>query len=423
MILSAPVLNERDAKKARAAIARARVAQAADALLRAAQAGLSHKVVEAHRKALSTFESALGRAVEDYEQAKAGSWAAFQDRVRTDPGLALVVARIARGMSQAGLAERLGMREQQVQRYEADRYRSISLGNYRRIAAILGVQLEASVRDREPVDWLGSTSREQIQGPQADKVAAHAVANGWVAPSTVNPIEAVLELIDDADENNVRAALLRTGLGTASWGDDLALAAWRARVASVARSTPIDADFDPFDVSWIAELVRLSVLPDGPAKALDLVRSRGIKIVIERQLPGLKLDGAAFVVDGVPVVALTLRYDRIDYFWYTLLHELGHVFLHHQCGLASGFVDNLDEGDLDEVESEANDFAASALVPPEAWRLSPARIAKSEAPIEQLAKSLGIHPAIIFGKIRHERSDYSLFSKRLGSGEVRKLFL
>ena len=37
---------------------------------------------------------------------------------------------------------------------------------------------------------------------------------------------------------------------------------------------------------------------------------------------------------GCPVIGLTLRYDRLDNFWFVLLHELGHVFLHLMHGAA-----------------------------------------------------------------------------------------
>jgi len=57
------------------------------------------------------------------------------------------------------------------------------------------------------------------------------------------------------------------------------------------------------------------------------------------------------------------------------------------------------------------------------WKRSPARIAKTVAPIEALAKQLGIHPAIVFGRIRKERNDYAIFANKIGQGTVqRQLF-
>ena len=57
---------------------------------------------------------------------------------------------------------------------------------------------------------------------------------------------------------------------------------------------------------------------------------------IARHLPGTYLDGAAMLsAFSQPVVALTLRYDRLDNFWFVLFHELAHVFLHLRRGCAS----------------------------------------------------------------------------------------
>jgi HTH-type transcriptional regulator/antitoxin HigA len=157
---------------------------------------------------------------------------------------------------------------------------------------------------------------------------------------------------------------------------------------------------------------------------LRLARDKGIFIVIEPQLKGLKLDGAAFLSGGTPIVGLTLRNDRIDNFWHTLLHEVAHVYLHYLAGLAAGFFDEeLESEKTDDLEVEADQFASSTLIPPETWRLSPARISRSAGPIEGFANQLGIHPAIVFGRVRKERKDYSIFSDHVGFGLVRKQLL
>ena len=46
-------------------------------------------------------------------------------------------------------------------------------------------------------------------------------------------------------------------------------------------------------------------------------------------MPRTHLDGAALqLADGTPVIGLTLRYDRLDNFWFCLLHELAHIGRH-----------------------------------------------------------------------------------------------
>jgi len=134
----------------------------------------------------------------------------------------------------------------------------------------------------------------------------------------------------------------------------------------------------------------------------------------------MKVDGAAFLVGDVPVIGMTLLRDALDNFWFTLLHEVGHVVLHYRTGLAAGFFDDVTSTDVDDMEGEANTFASNLLIPEELWARSPARISKTAEPIERFAQQLGIHPAIVFGRIRMERGDYSLFPNKIGRGRGRE---
>jgi HTH-type transcriptional regulator/antitoxin HigA len=107
-----------------------------------------------------------------------------------------------------------------------------------------------------------------------------------------------------------------------------------------------------------------------------------------------------------------------------MLHELGHVFLHFNHGLEAGFLDDdLDGVSTEQVETEADSFARSQLLPDEVWNVSPARFAKSAALISSFAQSRNIHPAIVAGRIRKDRNDYRIFGDLIGRGQVRCLFL
>ena len=91
-----------------------------------------------------------------------------------------------------------------------------------------------------------------------------------------------------------------------------------------------------------SESRQLSVSGDGPGRARDFLAQHGIGFEYLPHLPRTHLDGAAIKLDdGRPVIGMTLRYDRIDNFWYTLLHELSHVGLHLDgCGDENAFVDD-----------------------------------------------------------------------------------
>jgi HTH-type transcriptional regulator/antitoxin HigA len=145
-------------------------------------------------------------------------------------------------------------------------------------------------------------------------------------------------------------------------------------------------------------------------------------------VPRTHLDGAALrLADDRPVVGLTLRYDRLDNFWFCLLHELAHVGRHQDDGGHTVFVDDhslrpTTPGPADTQEAEADAWAEEALIPAAAWRTSEVRQAPTTMSAIDLAQSLGISPAIVAGRVRHERANYRLLSHLVGSGHVRRQF-
>ena len=417
------ILNERDARRAKGTLEKAREIASPAASLDATRAGLSPLIAEKHRRAISGIVTELSAALDRYEAAKDGDSAALMDQYRGDPGIALVVARIARGWSQAALAEKLGLREQQIQRYEAERYRTIGLANYRKIANLLGVELRASIKEAAAPHFAQVHPTPQADKKTVSRIAEHARTNWWTDRDVSE--DTIVEFTRESISKLGQPALLRTGMTPNNISQDFLLAAWRGRIieraeAAAAQATPA---FNILDISWIGELTRLSASDDGPALADRLLGEKGILFIYEPAIQGLRLDGAAMLVSGHPVVAMTLRHDRIDNFWFTLLHELAHIYLHFRMGLAVGFYDDLEAVESDEIESEADEFASEALVPNMVWRTSAARIAKDPAPIEKFAAQLGIHPAIVFGRIRMERKNYSIFSDKVGAGRVRSQFV
>lgn len=125
---------------------------------------------------------------------------------------------------------------------------------------------------------------------------------------------------------------------------------------------------------------------------------------------------------GRPVIGLTLRFDRLDNFWFVLLHELGHVFLHLMDGLRYDFFDEEDTSSDDKVEREADQFALDTLIPQEKWDECLSRFALSEEAVQIDAKTLGIDPSIIAGRIRKERNDYTILQGLIGQGQVASQF-
>lgn len=416
------VLNEKEYRDSQSKLARLDELLSSENALKPAVAGLPPEVVVQVTRLMESERRDLRAAIEAYEGAKETSDPeALQERIGREPGTTLIVARIAKGYSQRDLAWRLGVKEQQIQRYEADRYATISLKNYARIAVLLGVQLKAEIVSNPAFRGL-DTVIEDVSKEQIRKILKHGRQNGWFADEIDEP-----ELRRQIAENRIffgSPSLLRTGLSVRDHSDDALLHAWRAQVAQRARSIlkTQSIQFDPLDINWLPELTKASAGQNGPLLARDMLSEHGVLLIAEPQIPGLAIDGAAFLDGETPVIGLTLRKDTVDNFWFTLMHELGHVYLHYRTGLTAGFFDQSEAESIDQQENEADTFAQNLLIPDEQWRSSAARISRSPKVIEKFAADLGISSAIVFGRIRKEQNDYRIFSNRVGANTVRKQF-
>jgi len=211
-----------------------------------------------------------------------------------------------------------------------------------------------------------------------------------------------------------------------SFMDEFATHAWIAHITDVSRDHVMPFAFNAKNINrdFLKSLTKLTTHERGPRFALDAVREIGICVVLESGLPGMSVDGASFhLVGSGPVLALTLRHDRLDNFWFTLFHEIAHICLHLSEPGDDIFVDSIDDGDSDEIEAEAeaNAFAKDSLIPRDTWLRSNAYRFGNESSVLALAKQLDIHPAIVAGRIRYERRQFGIFNDLIGRGQVRDL--
>lgn len=132
-----------------------------------------------------------------------------------------------------------------------------------------------------------------------------------------------------------------------------------------------------------------------------LLAEYGVRFVVVQHLPGTRIDGAAFWVDEQqPVIALSLRYDRINYFWHTLAHELAHIF-HNDADIDSDSFETT-ESNTSDTESRANSEASTTFIDEHEIasfikRTSPLYTKKK---IIQFANRLGVHPSIVVGQLQ-----------------------
>lgn len=140
-----------------------------------------------------------------------------------------------------------------------------------------------------------------------------------------------------------------------------------------------------------------------------LERDYGVLLIYEHSFPGMKTDGCTFrLSNGTPVIGMSLRYNRYDYFWFTLLHELSHIALHYDY-LDEVIFDNLEIEATSEVEVEANRMASEALIPRNIWR----KLLLHKTSLEHIvrfAQDAEIHPSIAAGMVRNNTNNFSIYS-------------
>jgi HTH-type transcriptional regulator/antitoxin HigA len=206
--------------------------------------------------------------------------------------------------------------------------------------------------------------------------------------------------------------------------DNYALLGWSLQVLHEAAEHPASGHFNPEALTdkFIRTLVSLSVTDDGPRQACEYLNKAGIALFALPHLNHTYLDGAIFMAEGKrPIIALTLRYDRLDNYWFVLLHELGHLKLGHLSSEQAWIADDLElpAGDSKQ-ELEADIFAAHMLLPADFVLATQQRITSSE--VLRYASDHGVHPAIVAGRIQHTRKDFRTFANLLGHNEVRKYY-
>jgi len=199
---------------------------------------------------------------------------------------------------------------------------------------------------------------------------------------------------------------------------------WNARVIILANEYRNSKKYKKGSVSreFIKNVIQLSKYDDGPQKAREFLMENAIPLVIEPHLPRTHLDGAAIMTEQGPVIGLTIRYDRLDNFWFNLAHELSHISLHLDKD-NMGFYDyNLETDSDDPMEKEADEFASECLIPEVKWENSPASNLRTPGAANHLAKELNIHPAIVAGKMRHYSRNYRILNQLIGNKQARICF-
>lgn len=299
--------------------------------------------------------------------------------------------------------------------------RPLSLSMIRSLHEGLGIPLAPLVKeptpdtnDEEMIEWERFPIREMIR-------------RGWLeATSMINPEAALREFFEPVGGPQAIVARWRRTLHTRSGrkNNQESLIVWRTQVMRRALEGPPLATFVPSKITqdFLREVAHLSVLPNGPKAAQEFLRSYGIALIIEPQLPQTYVDGAALRMStSNPVIGMTVRFDRLDNFWFVLQHELVHVQRHLTD--EDEYVDDLEaDAQGDPREQEADEVAGETLVPTNQLLTSGAWHTRSEQAVIRFARNLNVHPAIVAGRIRNKTNNYRLLNQLVGANQVRICF-
>lgn len=425
------ITNERQYKITKAQAEKLKDAIAQFSEIDLARQGIDPVIIAAQRSSLEHQLAELNADLVLYGKLRSGKLRQLAVANIAELGAKLIEARIVQGLSQRDLAERLGMKEQQVQRYEQDRYLTANLTRCAEVADALAVDLYGQLNVRQPsfFDRLLPHQEEEITFDPAKLPVREMKKRGWLDQVKLLYAEALhsdrdlaAAFVREASWGRHTLALHKQHIRAESEQDEHALLAWKARVIWKARRLEVAAHHQAaLDITTVRRLAEMSKLADGPQQAVRLLRERGVAVVFEEHLPRTHLDGAAMLLDDtVPVIGMTLRFNRLDSFWFVLMHECAHLLLHADSGLREGFFDDVDAPAVAAVETEADEYAQNALIPSEAWRGSFVRFTASSEQVVQFAEKNKVGVAVVAGRVRRERNDYALFSDLVGQGEVKK---
>ena len=166
----------------------------------------------------------------------------------------------------------------------------------------------------------------------------------------------------------------------------------------------------------ISELRTLTANPEDIRRVPAVLASFGIRLVVIEHLQKTRIDGAAMWLDKhSPVIALSLRFGRIDNFWFNLFHELVHIKYRHEPVVDVGLNDtNAEDDDGGETEAIANREGANYLINSDKIESFIARHSPLfyQAKVIQFANARGVHPGIVVGQLHYRKAiDYRQLTK------------
>jgi HTH-type transcriptional regulator/antitoxin HigA len=324
------------------------------------------------------------------------------------PGDILSMELEARGWTQKDLAEIMGRPVQTISaiinaKKEITPETAIELAAAFDIPAEFWTNLETNYRlhlAKKKHDNAGISRRSRLY---AIAPVSELVKRQWLPKTqTIEELEkAVCEFLGIASPAETPKSIVNVRHNKDLEPEEIGLTAWTKRAEHLSKKQTV-ANFDRALLeAAIPELLNYAQNLEDISKVPKFLMSLGVHFVIVPHLSQTYLEGATFTIDDNPVIALTLRYNRIDAFWFTLMHKLGYLVAGHT-GI---FIDDLKNLADNPQENEANQFARNWLINPDdlAQLIKTCSHRYSQVAIEEFAASQKRHPGIIVGRLQHEK--------------------
>jgi len=188
--------------------------------------------------------------------------------------------------------------------------------------------------------------------------------------------------------------------------------AWLFRAKTLARAVHAEKFSETKLDECFSKLQSVLPDPEGVARVPKILAQSGIRFLIVEHLSKTKIDGACFWLNKTsPAVVLSLRYDRIDGFWHTLFHELGHVKYRHGLNEYEAIDINLvgtgsqSYEEKCDTEQLVDAFASDKLISATDLDYFIARVKPlfSKKKILAFSNRIKVHPGIVVGQLQFKR--------------------
>lgn len=342
----------------------------------------------------------------------------MKDNKFTSPGGWLKYELKQRGLTQKAFAEVAGLQRSHVSEILSNT-RTISLTLASKIQEILGISAKTLLELQ--VEYKASHLEDAAEAQAKDEldrldeiISVKSFLNNELRNlSAVDKLNILKRKFGIGNKSELLKACGYFRKSYKTGGDARMINTWIAKARAEIRKCPAPMPFYPASIEAVKKELS-AIFHDNTNtifRVMQTLNQHGIKFCIVEKEEHASIDGYSCFEDGIPAIAITRRFNRIDNLAFSIMHEVCHVYKH----LTKDDTPRLtvtetdEEAGVEREEKEANEFAAEALIPQKEWDntpsvpLNPYRIKKEYS---RWAAEHGYNKWIVLGRVSHETGMY-----------------